>query len=308
MFKSKTLFIVGAGASQEFGFPVGDELKGIIAKKLDFEFDGLRGISSGDDYIRNSFINKLISNTRYTHDDLENDVYACRAIRDAMPLAKSIDSFIESHKDNEYIQSCAKLGIAASILEAEEVSKLYIDRRPSKPKMDFNIIKDTWIVPFFKVLKEGCTVEELKESIDNVYFIVFNYDRSIEHFIRHAIATYFNISFNDACDIANNLNIIHPYGVVGQLPDKNTPQHVNFGEVSVKNIIAAANQIKTFSENISNHSSLEKMKNFVEEAETIVFLGFGFHDQNVNMVFQGKANAIRVFATTYKLSDYNSEH
>jgi len=39
MFKSKTLFVVGAGASQEAGLPTGTELKSIIAEKLDITFD-----------------------------------------------------------------------------------------------------------------------------------------------------------------------------------------------------------------------------------------------------------------------------
>lgn len=38
MFKRKTVFIVGAGASKELDLPMGDGLKGIIAQKLFFEW------------------------------------------------------------------------------------------------------------------------------------------------------------------------------------------------------------------------------------------------------------------------------
>ena len=39
MFKSKTLFIVGAGASQAAGLPTGAELKQNIAQRLDIRYD-----------------------------------------------------------------------------------------------------------------------------------------------------------------------------------------------------------------------------------------------------------------------------
>jgi DNA-binding HxlR family transcriptional regulator len=36
MLKSKTVFVLGAGASKEVGLPVGSELKSTIAAKLDW--------------------------------------------------------------------------------------------------------------------------------------------------------------------------------------------------------------------------------------------------------------------------------
>jgi hypothetical protein len=308
MFRSKTLFIVGAGASSEFGFPVGSGLKDIIAKKLDFEFGERYEVISGDRAIWSSIINILKNEDRYTNSEINNIIEACRVIRDAMPIEKSIDSFVESHKNNRHIQLCVKLGIAASILEAERESSLYINNIERQSKLDFEKNKNKWIASFFKKLKENCSIDSLKKSIENVSFIIFNYDRSVEHFIRHAIATYFHISFDDACNIANNLKIIHPYGVIGQLPNKILHQKIDFGEVSVTNIIAAANEIKTFSENISDHSSLAGMRNFVEQAETIVFLGFAFHEQNMKLIYTDKkSNALNIFATAMGFSDHNSK-
>jgi hypothetical protein len=48
MFKSKTLFVVGAGASCEVGLPTGEKLKGLIAQKVNIAFsDGVKQ-RSGD--------------------------------------------------------------------------------------------------------------------------------------------------------------------------------------------------------------------------------------------------------------------
>jgi hypothetical protein len=49
MFKRKTLFIVGAGASAEFGLPVGSGLAAKIAHMMDVRFEfGYRPIGEGD--------------------------------------------------------------------------------------------------------------------------------------------------------------------------------------------------------------------------------------------------------------------
>jgi hypothetical protein len=41
MFKRRTLFIVGAGASNEFGLPLGSKLAAAIREKLDVSFDSM---------------------------------------------------------------------------------------------------------------------------------------------------------------------------------------------------------------------------------------------------------------------------
>lgn len=48
MFESKTLFVVGAGASAEIDLPVGSALLETIAKKLKIEFKGRVERISGD--------------------------------------------------------------------------------------------------------------------------------------------------------------------------------------------------------------------------------------------------------------------
>lgn len=48
MFKKKTVFVVGAGASCEVGLPAGDKLKGIIGNKLNIRFENFSHLASGD--------------------------------------------------------------------------------------------------------------------------------------------------------------------------------------------------------------------------------------------------------------------
>lgn len=116
----KTVFIIGAGASKEVNLPTGYELKQTISKLLDIRFEHWNQIS-GDRLIRNAF--ELITQQS---DGREGDInpYLKESwhIRDALPLAISIDNFIDSQRDNEQIALCGKLGICRAILEAEKTA------------------------------------------------------------------------------------------------------------------------------------------------------------------------------------------
>ena len=48
MFKANTLFVVGAGASFEFGLPTGEGLKSKIIEALDIRFGHGTGLISGN--------------------------------------------------------------------------------------------------------------------------------------------------------------------------------------------------------------------------------------------------------------------
>ncbi len=126
MKKKKMLFIVGAGASNEVGLPVGDVLKRAIASLLDFEFDGFDRLSGGDSAIYNALSTKV--QDRFVNlDDIKKYITAAWKIRDAMPLEKSIDHYIDTQRGDNFIESCGKLAIVKSILRAERDSNLFYD-------------------------------------------------------------------------------------------------------------------------------------------------------------------------------------
>ena len=111
MFQSKTLFVVGAGASQEVGLPTGRGLRETIASKVEFEFDsghlerGDRNIWMALDLhveqLRREFPPRVLS----TQQELENCFNAGRHIASAMPQALSIDNFIDAQQ-NEKVEVC----------------------------------------------------------------------------------------------------------------------------------------------------------------------------------------------------------
>ena len=51
------------------------------------------------------------------------------------------------------------------------------------------------------------------------------------------------------------------------------------------------------------------IRDTVRQAQTIVFLGFAFHQLNMDLLNTGaEAGAKRVFATTYRISDSDTRH
>jgi hypothetical protein len=178
MFRTQTLFIIGAGASAELGLPVGRALAQTIAAKMDIRFEfGLKHIGGGDlDLYQN-----ITQQRRDRIDEFQN---AGWLIRDGVGLAASIDDFLDQHRTNEVANLYGKAAIVKSILEAERKSRLYFDRFGGS-KTDLNVanLTNTWLVKFVHMLGRNVPKENVREIFDPVSFIVFNYDRCVEFFL-----------------------------------------------------------------------------------------------------------------------------
>jgi len=134
---TKTVFVVGAGASQEAGLPIGSELKMSIATALDIRVKrGGYQLISGHDLILEAL--RLEAAKNPTHTDLLASLQnAAWRIRDAMPQASSIDTFIDNHSEDKQIELCGKLAIVRTILEAEAKSALFVDQLQGDHRMKF---------------------------------------------------------------------------------------------------------------------------------------------------------------------------
>lgn len=301
MFATKTLFIVGAGASCEAGLPSGAQLKQSIAEKINIKYEyGTRQIS-GDMHITDAIRRHVESQNEI---DINPYLDVAWQIRDAMPQAISIDNYIDAHKGNEKLELCAKLGIVQSILLSERGSHLFYDAINSE-RMDFEKLSSSWYSWFMQLLTEGISKSKLDRLFENVSFITFNYDRCIEHFLVNSIKNYYGLSGDAARDIANSLTILHPYGTVGRLPwQKGNHHSVDFGgKINGPQILNASKQIKTFAERIEEGKELEAIRSLVVEARRIVFIGFAYHKQNMDLLTPPKSSeAQQVFATAMGIS------
>jgi len=80
----------------------------------------------------------------------------------------------------------------------------------------------------------------------------------------------YGIRAEEAESIVANLKIIHTYGLIRQ---------VSFG-FDKADYFHAADDIKTYTEQIAAVDVIEQLRAEVERADAIVFLGFAFHSQN----------------------------
>lgn len=280
MSNKKTLYIVGAGASSEAGLPTGHELKEKIANLLGFE----RDLKSGDSCILEALL-MYVNQTKIQEKDINPYLLAARHIRDAMHQATSIDNFIDTHKDDKKIELCGKLAIVRSILDAEKNSKLYIDPSNINNRLNFRDLEKTWYSNFMKLLTENCSKENIAKRLESITLIIFNYDRCIEHFLYNSLQNYYGLKPDEANKLVNEIEIYHPYGVVGSLPWQDT-QSVAFGaELQPHELLNSAYKIKTFTEGTDPQSSeILSIRKNITNTNRVVFLGFAYHKLNMKLL------------------------
>ena len=175
MFTRRTLFILGAGSSYEAGLPAGIELAKIIRNKMDVRFErSAEPIGSGD--------YGLYAHITHMHRQPGDGFWqAARRIKAGLGFAQSIDDFLDQHRSDDYVNLYGKAAIVRSILEAEAKSKFYFDRFVEPDGFDPDEFADTWFSKFMYMLGRGIPKENVSEIFDNVRFVVFNYDRCVEH-------------------------------------------------------------------------------------------------------------------------------
>jgi len=290
MLRQKTIFIVGAGASSEFNLPVGSRLARQISEKLDIRFDNWNNTATGDTDLFDAV-------RRHANGNAGEFQQSGWLIRDGIVLANSIDDFLDVHRHDEKVVRMGKMAIAKCIIEAEQSSKLYYQPRNARDTVDFAACADTWLVKLMRLLARGVTYDERAKIFDRSAFVVFNYDRCIEHFFVHALSRFYNISTDEANAIVAKSKIFHPYGTPGSLAGAN--KRVAFGATHT-DWYEAGNAIRTYTETVD----AAEIKQAVIEAKQIVFLGFAFHDQNMTLLADRESLKVKtIFGTAYERSD-----
>jgi hypothetical protein len=294
MFRRKTLFVLGAGSSIEVGLPVGKDLATQIGKKMDIGYDGFNSAQVGDGDFQ--LFEQVTKNLR---DNTQQFLAAAWLIRDGIVFSPSIDDFLDQHRTNKFVNHYGKAAIVKSILEAEQNSKLYFNPHKGQEMFDVSAIANTWFAKFMYMLGRGVPRENVREILDNVAFVVFNYDRCVEFFLVHALRRLYQISEGEAQDIVDNLHIFHPYGVL--------PESVRFGHGRA-DYSKMGESIKTYTEQIAAAEVIAEIAKEIEQASCIVFLGFAYHSQNLALLRPREPILQRsVFGTALGLSNSDVE-
>jgi hypothetical protein len=300
MFRQRTLFIVGAGASAEFGLPVGPALAAKISERLDIKYSRWSEESASGDLDLFEKIQRRWPNEGRKYQQ------AAWQIRDGVRLSSSIDDFLDVHATNEYIKRVGKSAIVKTILEYERRSLLYVDQSNIYNKLSLRPLEESWLIKFMRMLSRGVPPEKIDVIFDNVAFIVFNYDRCIEQFLFNALQLQYSVDRKQAGSLVKKLDIIHPYGAVGDLPME-VQGGVQFGgrysEVD-EDYTLLSEAIRTYTEQIEDESELESIRSQIERASNIVFLGFAFHDQNIALLKpRNPVKRKNIYGTAFGMSE-----
>lgn len=315
MLKTRTVFVVGAGANVKFDFPLGGQLKQEIAALA--HIDIVYGRPSGGDP-RIAAAALLSANNALPA--IERLIKAGDQIARAMPAAVSIDTFLNSREGDADINLMGKLGIAKAILASERRSPLYVCTvheaalsRPDTHSFAFDDIDssvfhnqpESWLGKFAALVCQGFHAEHLDSLFENASFIIFNYDRCVEHYLWHHLQQYFGIGVDAASALLAKVNFHHPYGSVGALPwQTNTNFSVRFGhEPSAADLLKVAAGIRTFTESV-NGTDRGELVHDLRDSSRVIFLGFGFTPQNMELLtLPARGLVDNVYATALSMSD-----
>ncbi len=305
MFKPNTVFVVGAGASAEVELPTGEGL----AEKIKELLDGLIAQSSQPHTYSpikggSAKIRRAIETHCKNIGGSDVFIVAAKKISGGITLVDSIDNFLDMHAADKVVVFCGKLAIARAILDAEKVSTLY----PSQGTISPTVAK-TWFKPFFSKLVIDRKQPNRKSVFDGVTIICFNYDRCIEHYLIHALQDTYAIPSEEAADLVSKLKIYRPYGTVGKLKTPINSEGLAFGaELEGISLVDAANNIRTYTEQSGDPELLSDVKQAIADAKTIVFLGFAYGEQNIEILRPDELGKVeRMFGTTYEMSGYNAD-
>jgi hypothetical protein len=295
MFAKNTVFVIGAGASYDLGFPLGAGLRRSIHSMMDFNydefFDELKGAESpGDNALFTQFYNPRA-------DKSESLAFkeAAEQIRTGILNFASVDDFLQMNNDRPRVAELCKAAIIKAIRVAESNSPLKND-----PGLSSGAYENIWMRRLINMMLANSASRD--SLFDDVAFIIFNYDRCLEHFLYSAVASVVLDPLMFATNM-KRLRCFHPYGQVGQLPwqvDSKTTTAVAFGEHERRVDRQLASSIKTYSESVADTTELSTAQQWVEKADKLIFLGFGFHRQNLELLGQKRNWTMKyTYATAY---------
>jgi hypothetical protein len=106
-----------------------------------------------------------------------------------------------------------------------------------------------------------------------------------------------------------SLKIFHPYGLVGHMPWQENVDVTPFGSnVNGGQLLDLSGEIKTFTEQIEDKGAISEMRKSVKNSDIIVFLGFHFHRQNVELLELDETSMTKnVYGTALGISNSDLE-
>lgn len=250
--------VLGAGASQPYGFPIGWELKDKILTEI-----GQQGR-----FNRSRFTEHLREICEFRGFS-EIDKFAAAFSNSRM---SSIDAFLQN-RWTEFGQ-IGKASIALALVAYENPATLQA-----------KALHKCWYSYLFA--HHLSTLKQFNNP--KIQVITFNYDRSLEFFLLGAVQNAFGIDEEyKAAGLVREIEILHAHGDLGILPgfehDANKHELRPYApEYSVPQIQEIMRRIQIVHEqgDYEAEQRISKIRKMLKSSTRIVFLGFSFHELNL---------------------------
>lgn len=303
--KRKIVFVLGAGTGFDIDMPLGDGLRTDIRRALSTHTQPLLDTIDAEQAIRSA----LLEHTRRRDNDFSDEqmLSACRHISDSMSLVDSIDECIDIHRGNEALELCAKVAIVDCIISAEERCGLNKHLVYTSRSIGTEALEDTWFRRLLSIIcGQGVQFGTLKSRLEQFVFVNFNYDRCLETYLYETLQVLYKKSGEEVADALSSLTILHPYGCVASLPWQvsHASEPLGFGDVGAKGrLIELSRNIRTFAEQKQDQALIYNVKEEIANAGMIVFLGFAFHEMNMDLLLPQSSGSKFVYGTGIGLKE-----
>jgi hypothetical protein len=274
MFAKPTVFVIGAGASVEYGLPLGPALRDRIAAAVRYQVkEGNR--LEGDETLLNAIKRQFNNENKI----VDSYITAGRELAASMQMHASIDEALHYWSANPEAVQLGKIAIANEILSAERNTHLS-DHQTGH----VDVPRKGWMWPFLSMtLGSDLTREQAEQAFANLTLINFNYDRTVEQFLYWALQQHGRVSADVAAKSVASLNQIRPYGSIGNLPWQENPGPPFGGSQKENDLFSIAKSIRTYTEQ-QHGGTNQRIDQALDSARLIIFLGFGYHPQNMKLL------------------------
>lgn len=280
MIEKSTLFILGAGASNPYGYPTARQLRTFIVNNFIIEY-----------------INKFHGgNMEALPSDPALKEKSKLIIEFDKSRTKSIDLFLARNK--QYYEQGRGI-ISFSIAFHELKSKFGEELSEEEKKHD-------WYFELFDRLTGDISDPNKLESINEnkIKFLTFNYDRSLDQFLFESLFYSFSSRRDIIRDLVLKFDVTHVYGKLAKLDWENAVLKFKYKD----------KELLDYSDELSGNINIVYDKNgnnfngeneFYQEFESIFFLGFGYAKENFEAI--GLNNVLgknqRVYGTALNYTD-----
>jgi hypothetical protein len=286
--KGPMVFILGAGASKPYGYPLAQELVEQIAFDDPHDKSPLR--------------------TRHEFEGLQKNL--------ATSKARSVDVFLGRDSQKRF-QDVGLWAIAEKLIKCEQRNNIFGRTTEVGPPHQRSVIDDDWYAYLFNTLTEHIT--DLKDvGTLPISFITFNYDRSLEYFLERYLSSNFpDNPPSEIWDTVGKIEIRHVYGRLDKFQWEVAPQQKGrdytdtITQQTVKTAAAGIRVMHQGADSPDTKAELVRAGELMAEADAIFFLGFGYHPQNMarlhvpfdRLEIRVDRKQIRqVFGTVYKMT------